>query len=420
MNRQNDDNFEELTLADEENDESFTSDEKSTGSESIKDEISDYVFMKPHRSKKYYSKPRGSVKNEDIMLVKSDRNSRHRSKHKSKRKMKLWKKILISFICVILALVLIAVGSFTFLVIKGSDELLDDDYNITAPQGVEVQNDGEYIVYNGKTYELNTNVTSMLFMGIDKRALDQSEVNGTGGQADVIVLIAVDTKTSEITMLNISRDTMTDVTLYSANGGYVGTETQQICLAYAYGDGMETSCENTVNSVKRLFYNIPIKSYLALDLDGIAAVNDSVGGVDVVSPETIGSFTQGESYHLLGDMAEKFVRTRSHESAEANTLRMQRQQEYVNKFMNKVISQTKQDITTPISLFNASSPYTCTNLNPSKVCYLAQSAVMSNGMSVNMLTVPGEAKMDGNYAQYYVDETQFYEMFLSVYYSEVK
>lgn len=257
-------------------------------------------------------------------------------------------------------------------------------------------------------------------MGVDKRELQKTEVHGTGGQADVIVLLAVDTKTGKISMINISRDTMTDVTVYSANGGYVGSEKQQLCLSYAYGNGKETSSENTVDSVQRLFYNIPIKSYLALDLDGIAAVNDSIGGVDVTSPETIGSFVQGQNYHLEGELAESFVRSRNHESADANTLRMQRQQIYVKQFMDKVISATKKQITTPIDLFNASSPYTCTNLNPSKILYLAQSVVLSDGMSVEMSTVPGESKMGKTYAEYYVNESEFYELFLSVFYNQVQ
>ena len=334
--------------------------------------------------------------------------------------MKRWKKVLISIGCVFLSLILLIVGTFTYLFIKGGSELLDGNYSITAPQDVETQNDGEFVVYNGKTYQYNKNITNILFMGVDKRELQKTEVQGTGGQADVIVLLAVDTKTGKISMINISRDTMTDVTVYSANGGYVGSEKQQLCLSYAYGNGKETSCENTVNSVQRLFYNIPIKSYLALDLDGISAVNDSIGGVDVTSPETIDSFVKGQNYHLEGELAESFVRSRNHESADANTLRMQRQQVYVQQFMDKVISATKKQITTPVDLFNASSPYTCTNLNPSKILYLAQSVVLSNGMSVEMSTVPGEAKMGETYAEYYVDEGKFYEQFLNVFYNQVQ
>ena len=383
----------------------------------IEDDISDYVFTKPHKSKK--RKVKSYSKSTGESIVYSQSGNRH-SKSKHRKKKKKLKKVLISIGCIFLSLILLAVGTITYLFFKGSRELLDGDYTITAPQGVQTQNDGEFVVYKGKTYQYNKNVTNILFMGVDKRELEETEVLGTGGQADVIVLIAVDTKTGKISMINISRDTMTDVTVYSANGGYVGSETQQICLSYAYGDGKEKSCENTVNSVKRLFYNIPIKTYLALDLDGIAAVNDSVGGVDVTSPETIDTFVKGQNYHLEGKLAESFVRSRNHESADANTLRMQRQQVYVTQFMNKVISATKENITTPVDLFNASSPYTCTNLNPSRVLYLSESIVMSNGMSVEMSTVPGEAKMGETYAEYYVNESEFYELFLSVFYTPVQ
>lgn len=366
----------------------------------IDDDFNDYIFTKPHKSKK--------------------RKVKSHSQSTTRKKKKRLKKVLLSIGCVFLGLVLLVVGTYTYLFIKGSSELFEGNYSITAPQGVETQNQGEFVVYNGKTYEYNQNITSILFMGVDKRELEETEVNGTGGQADVIVLFAVDTKTGKISMINISRDTMTDVTVYSANGGYVGSQEQQLCLAYAYGDGKKTSCENTVNSVKALFYNIPIKSYLALDLDGIAAVNDSIGGVDVTSPETIGDFVNGQNYHLEGSLAESFVRSRNHESADANTLRMQRQQVYATQFMNKVISATKEKITTPVDLFNSSSPYTCTNLNPSKILYLAQSVVMSNGMSVEMNTVPGEAKMGETYAEYYVNESEFYELFLNVFYTPIQ
>lgn len=366
----------------------------------IDDDFNDYVFTKPHKTKKHKSKSH--------------------SQSTPRKKKKRLKKVLLSIGCVLLGLILLVVGTYTYLFIKGSSELFEKDYSITAPQGVETQNQGEFVVYNGKTYEYNKNITSILFMGVDKRELEETEVNGTGGQADVIVLFAVDTKTGKISMINISRDTMTDVTVYSANGGYVGSQEQQLCLAYAYGDGKKTSCENTVNSVKGLFYNIPIKSYLALDLDGIAAVNDSIGGVDVTSPETVGNFVSGQNYHLEGSLAESFVRSRNHESADANTLRMQRQQVYATQFMNKVISATKEKITTPVDLFNSSSPYTCTNLKPSKILYLAQSVVMSNGMSVEMNTVPGEAKMGEIYAEYYVNESEFYELFLNVFYTPVQ
>ena len=169
----------------------------------IDDDFNDYVFTKPHKTKKHKSKSH--------------------SQSTPRKKKKRLKKVLLSIGCVLLGLILLVVGTYTYLFIKGSSELFEKDYSITAPQGVETQNQGEFVVYNGKTYEYNKNITSILFMGVDKRELEETEVNGTGGQADVIVLFAVDTKTGKISMINISRDTMTDVTVYSANGGYVGS-----------------------------------------------------------------------------------------------------------------------------------------------------------------------------------------------------
>ena len=48
----------------------------------------------------------------------------------------------------------------------------------------------------------------------------------------------------------------------------------QLCLSYAYGDGKAKSAENTANSISRILYVVPITKYFALDLNGIAHLND--------------------------------------------------------------------------------------------------------------------------------------------------
>lgn len=386
------------------------------------EDIDDYVFMKPKVVKKKRSSYGSDNPSEDFDETPVLRSNQHNvKKHNShsRKKMKNWKKALLSVGCVLLGIVVLIVGTVALLYYKGSSELINDDYSISAPKDVQVQNNGEFVVYNGVTYRYNKNITSILLMGIDERELDGQKVIGQAGQSDVNILLTIDTSTGKITMINISRDTMTEITEYSAGGGYLGMETMQLCLAYSFGDGKEMSCENQVNTVKRLFYNVPINSYYSLDLDGISAINDSVGGVDVVSPETIGDFKQGETYHLVGDQAESFVRLRRHDTPDANNYRMARQRVYIEAFISKVLSQTKADISTPLDLFNASGEYSCTNLNASKVCYLAARAISNGGMSFDTLSVPGESKLNGEYAEFYVDETKFYEMFLSVFYQPI-
>ena len=56
-------------------------------------------------------------------------------------------------------------------------------------------------------------------------------------------------------------------------------------LAYAYGNGKDTSCQYMVDAVSRLFYGIPVNGYAAFNMETIAALNDAVGGVTVTIPE---------------------------------------------------------------------------------------------------------------------------------------
>ena len=403
---------------------------------SVKDDFGDYVFAPAKRrvrKKRSEHKEDFSEQNhEPIPFYKSDRSndrSHHHHHHghrshrprKKRNKMERWKKIIIVILCVLLAIILLLFGTLAVLLYKGSQQLTNQEYNILSPeiQGVEVQDDGDYVIYKGKKYELNKNITNILFMGVDKRDMEETDVYGTGGQADFIALGAVDTSTGEISFININRDTKTDIALYSEGGSYIGTEEGQLCLSYAYGDGKEISCQNTVSSVQRIFYNIPINTYFSLDLEGIVALNDTIGGVDVVSPETIYDFVEGETYHLEGEITEDFVRKRDKQAIDANVKRNERQKVYLEAFMDKCIELTKEDITTPISLYNVSKPYSCTNLNPSKICYLAESMVSSNGLSVDMMSVPGDVRAGKKFAEFYVDEEEFYDMFLDVFYNEM-
>lgn len=394
-------------------------------------DVDGYIFKDgklKKKKKKVYTDVYGI--DDDSIIVKSN-TTNHYKKHKSKshhhhhskhRKMKTWKKVLLSIGCTLLGLIILAVGTVAYLIYQGGNELFNSDIHITAPQGIETEENGKYVIYNGETYEFNEKVTSVLCMGVDKRDFDEdnnSKVKASGGQADVLMLVSIDTSNGKITLFNISRDTMVDVTMYSAGGAYAGTEKQQICLSYAYGDGKASSCENTVNSVQRLFYNIPINTYFSLDLDGIAALNDSVGGVDVVSPETIGNFVEGQTYHLVGEEAESFVRTRDTSKVDSNNMRMQRQKVYIQSFMNTVLQQTKKDLTIPLDLFNASATYSCTNLTPSKVTYLAQQAVLGGMSGIDMVSVPGQVTMGSKYAEFNVSEAEFYKLFLSIYYTKI-
>ena len=122
--------------------------------------------------------------------------------------------------------------------------------------------------YQGKTYAYKNDVMTFLFMGIDKTGeMEASEDLYEGGQADALFLAVLDPGEAKISVIGINRDTMAEISIYDRNGLYAGKQTAQIALAHAYGDGMEGSCENTVEAVSQLFYGLPIHGYCALNME---------------------------------------------------------------------------------------------------------------------------------------------------------
>ncbi len=344
---------------------------------------------------------------------------RKRRKHKSKRKARRRKRILIILLVLFLTAIFVAGVSLYTMYRNGKNQMHADNYNITAPAGVTVHQNGSSVVYNGERYNYNKDVITILFLGTDnKNSAEEARQIGKNHQSDVIVLGAVNQKENKITLINVPRDVMTDVSVYSPSGGYVGRQQMQIALAYAYGDGAVKSCLNSSEAVSRLFYNLPIQTYISLNLDGVAELNDSVGGVDVVSPETIEEFVKGETYHLEGEQASRFVNLRVTDRADANLLRNQRQKEYIHQFLQKFFSATRKNIAVPVDLYNVSKPYCCTNLNPDRITYLATEFVVNRHITPEYINVPVDVAQEDGAAKNYVKEKEFYEMFLDVFYTK--
>ena len=354
-------------------------------------------------------KPELNIVEVEFNSVKEDGNSSHHHHHhhhhrhhhsrsKKRRRKKIIKRVLIGVGAGLLALVLAAVGVFIYLRNVGRSEMIVEEYKIEAPKDIAVAHkDGQFIDYNGELYRYNENIANILIIGVDKyEETDETKEIGKNGQADTLLLAAVDTSRRKITLINIPRDILTDVKTYSMDGGYVGLKNMQICLSYAYGDGKESSCLNTEDAVQRVFYNLPIGSYFALDLAGVPTLNDAVGGVDVVSPNDLddtGSskvkgFVKGEKYHLEGEMSKMFVILREQHSPDANLKRNERQKVYLKAFFNKAISSVKKNPGVALELYNASAPYSCTDFNASRVTYFAHEIATGGSYSLEIKSVP--------------------------------
>lgn len=353
----------------------------------------------------------------------SNAHAAKRSRHtySDKKKWSKKKKILIGILLFLLCVITgIAVTFFVMRYLGHKTMLNYNNLKMELPEEIDYENNGRTLYYNGHTYEFNDNIASILFMGIDNRELLDDAVAATSGQADALYLFTYDTSNGKIKVLCINRDTMAEVIRYNAAGKYHDTETRQICLAYAYGDGKTSSAENQITAVERLIYNIPINAYYAIDLSAIKVLNDDIGGVTLTPEYTFGSFTKGQQITIRGDQAEEFVRYRDISLVDDNLRRMACQRLYINSFTNQIVPAIKKDISIPLKLYQDTSEYTVTNINANVMTYLASSLAM-NYSGLNMITTEGTYKMvEGDAsAEFYLDKDDFFEKILDIYYIQV-
>ena len=189
--------------------------------------------------------------------------------------------------------------------------------------------------YNGKTYVERTGLTPILLMGIDRT--DMSPVQKgyrSGGQADYLLLIVIDSSDKRVSMLQIDRDTMAEIVTLGVLGKQVGTRTTQICLAHAYGADQLENGEYTILAVHNLLEGIELKQFYSMNMSAMPVLNDLLGGVTVTMPEDYTdidpAFVKGATIKLNGDQAYALVHSRMSVGDGTNVSRMARQRCYMD------------------------------------------------------------------------------------------
>lgn len=332
--------------------------------------------------------------------------------------MKKSKKTAIIVISIILALILLLLSSFWIVTAIGKHQFHRDDTNISA-DSIEVE-DESTITYNGQKYVLNKNIVSVLVMGIDRDNVNQNLGSGNNGQADVIFLATVDTKTKKACIIPISRETMVDVNLYTSNGEYVGLKKEQLCLAYAYGNNAEECSQNVMTSVKRLLCGINISSYVTIEMDGVEKLTDIIGGVELTCIEDITTTrltaAKGQKIKLDGAKAITYIQHRG-EDTEANSRRMQRQKQFLSALMNKTGNAVLNDFSKLGKFYNTLSPYFSTNVSFAQITYLAQNCLTINfGDALDYKTIDGTLTQGEKWVEFHADEESVIQTVIDVFY----
>lgn len=283
-----------------------------------------------------------------------------------------------------------------------------------------------WVKYNGQIYAYNEDILTFLVMGIDKnRDVKEVEEGTNGGQADALFLVVLNPHDNSLSVIGINRNTMTDISVYDDNGAYVNTIKAQIAVQHGFGNGVEESCEYQVNAVQHLFYEMPVHGYAAINMSAIGPLTDMVGGVDVVALEDIKSgnstvIKEGEEVHLEGDLAFAYIHNRDTKEFGSADHRLERQKQFITTYLQKVKQKTKEDIGFPISVYQSIAPQTVTSLTVDEMTYLVSIAKDYSFDENYLYTMKGETKQGDVFEEFYVDETDLFELILKVFYEPVE
>ena len=283
----------------------------------------------------------------------------------------------------------------------------------------------DIVTINGVKCKPNWDIETYLFIGEDDRGVKtrKTESDGTG-QSDVLELLVIDTKKNTYHKLPINRDTITDVKSLDNDGSYLATTKVQIALAHAKGDGMELSCENTVDAVSNLLYGIRIDGYICLNMDSIKVLNHLAGGVPVTIEDDFSqsdkSLVKGQTVTLTDDQAMHYVHDRLNVGDGTNECRMRRQKAYIDALFPLYKAKLQENSGFINDFYNQLSDYMVTDMSVGEMGNVAN--MIMNSEDKGELSIKGTNAIaeDDGFNEFTMDETSRGEVAMELFFNKVE
>ena len=280
----------------------------------------------------------------------------------------------------------------------------------------------EITYYNGTAYAKKEGLETVLLLGVDKFEGETPEGYINNQQADFLLLLVMDKQNETCTPIQLNRDTMTQIQILGVTGEPAGTFTGQLALAHTYGSGEEDSCENTVLAVENLLYGVGIDHYVSLTMDGVALLNDLVGGVTVEVLDDFSSIddslVQGETVTLKGQQALTYVRSRGGLEDSSNLHRMERQRQYLAALQQQLKAAVQQEDGFTLDALLQLNEYMVSDCTVNQLSELGDS--LATYQVSDILTTQGEAQPGEEFMEFTVDEAALQQLVMDVFYEPVE
>ena len=349
----------------------------------------------------------------------NSRRRHNRHHHRKSRHQRKKQKMLILGLAAAVAFV----GLAATVVINKLKE--QKNYHVTGANSVDVGAGYRYTENNGKKYQYNNRVTTLLYAGLDSfDELKQTATYGDKARADSIMLIVLDEVSKKMSVVAINRDTMTEVHRFSRKGDDLGVYVTHLGYAYTNGDGGEASCENLKTAVSTLFNNLPIDGYMVSNQTSIVMINDLVGGVTVTVPNDdlaakYPELTTGNVVTLDESNVRAYVQQRDTAVDFSNEGRIERQKSFVLSFMDEFGTMVKEDASSVWDSLEACSDWMQTDITKNKYLSLADAFSNTNLTPDSYYILEGEDQLGELHDEFYYDEDALQELIIKLFYREI-
>ena len=348
---------------------------------------------------------------------------RHHHRHSAGYRIRHWlrrnKKLAIG--SAVICIVALAAGG-TFL---HQERAAQSVMHVTAGNSVDMKSGYRRITYQGKEYQYNSLITTILYAGIDSEGeMKASNAYSNKARADSISLVILDKKHQRMRILALNRDTMTDIRRYSRSGSDMGTYVSHLGYAYSYGDGGEVSCEDLREAVSNLLGGIPVNEYAVTNRSSMTYINDLVGGITLTVPNNdlvaqYPELKEGSTVTLDDTTIEPYLRYRDTTKDFSNEGRIERQQTYVTAYIEKLKAQLQKDLNGTWEKTQDMSEFLQTSITRNKYITLANLLEQVSFSDADYYRPKGQDQLGELHDEFYVDEAALQQLIIDLFYEEI-
>ena len=353
----------------------------------------------------------------------SKHHRHHRHHHSVWYRMRRWvrhNKKLAAVSAVIVAAAVLGGGTYLHSSLQAQQKL-----HVTSGNSVDMKNGYRTRTYDGKEYQYNSLITTILYAGIDSEGtMEAATTYSNKARADSIALVILDKKKQKMSILALNRDTMTQIRRYTREGDDMGLYTSHLGYAYSYGDGGKVSCENLEEAVQLLIGDIPISDYVVTNRSSMTEINDLVGGVTVTVPNNDlaakhPDLKEGSVVTLDDSNIEDFLRYRDIHTDFSNEGRIQRQQAYITAYISQFKELLQTDLESAWTQSQEMTDHLQTSITKSKYLGLAKLLESVSFTDADYYRPEGTDQLGDLHDEFYLDEDNMEKLIIDLFYEPV-